>query len=39
MDITILPEISTEGMERCDVNNLMETVRTAMCKEYEKKAD
>lgn len=34
IQITVLPEISTEGLERSDVDNLTERVRAAMCKEY-----
>lgn len=39
IDITILPEVSTEGLESSDVEELTEKVYSRMCKEYEKYAD
>jgi hypothetical protein len=36
IDITILPEVSTEGLESSDVEQLTEKVYSIMCKEYEK---
>ena len=39
IDITILPEVSTEGLESSDVEKLTEKVYSQMCKEYEKCID
>jgi hypothetical protein len=36
IDITILPEVSTEGLESSDVEKLTENVYSMMCQEYEK---